>query len=138
MTAPKPMRPEDVPDELVDLLYDALVVCDGHEEAREVLVAVLPAHEQMVRAEVADDLLSIASEMEQMVNSAVTRHYASRIRVALGEPSTCACFACVPATPTHQREREEPKPTITITVNITPDSPAVQRAIRDVRRRGGA
>lgn len=67
------MRAEDVPDELADILgqklYDensegcAAEGCDGHpsrascqEWARELLAAVLPAHEAMVRAEVAEEI----------------------------------------------------------------------------------
>ena len=50
------MDPQNVPEELVELLYDALSICDGHEEAREALAAVLPAHEAMVRAKVAEEI----------------------------------------------------------------------------------
>jgi hypothetical protein len=50
------MDAQNVPEELVELLYDALSICDGHEEAREALAAVLPAHEAMVRAKVAEEI----------------------------------------------------------------------------------
>lgn len=45
------------------------------------------------------ELIRIAAEMQDMANTGITRHYASRIRMALGLPGSCACFACVPVTP---------------------------------------
>lgn len=46
------MSPEDVPEELVELLYDLMSTCDGFDEARDILTTLLPAHEAMIRAKV--------------------------------------------------------------------------------------
>lgn len=57
------MRPEDVPDELAARLYNALTVCDGLEEAREALAAVLPFRDAQIeretRTKVAAEIRSI-------------------------------------------------------------------------------
>jgi hypothetical protein len=55
------MSPEDVPDEVVALFYDASALCtdftNDERPIRAGLAAVLPAHKTTVRAKVAEEIL---------------------------------------------------------------------------------
>jgi hypothetical protein len=62
------MSPEDVPDEVVALFYDASALCadftNDERPIRAGLAAVLPAHEAMVRAKVIAEIEAKADDME--------------------------------------------------------------------------
>jgi hypothetical protein len=135
------MTPDQVPDEWIDTVirtaadftHADMCGCDGWprdcsdsltigqleaDNEREVIAAAYPLIAAHVRAELAADLYERAMLCPHGDKFRAGLLAASR--VARGEVA----------------EEREPKPTITMTV--TPDTPAVQRAIRDVRRRGGA
>ncbi|WP_119728355.1 hypothetical protein [Thermomonospora amylolytica] len=89
------MAPEDVPADLIEIVADIMFddahencgeePCPGNtrpwheEQARTYLAAVLPAHEAMVRAKVADELRADADAHRSLVTRKPSEHDAARL-----------------------------------------------------------
>lgn len=121
---PDPMNPDDVPIELRKLAVaamnanDALPEDDQDMTPDHILAAVIPAIRAAERAKVAAELHAEGRRLRDGGWDAAGDHYMEAGRFVQGSDAN--------------------QPTPAIVVNIEPDSPAVARAIRDIRRRGGA